>query len=803
MTDDELVLAKGDEPLFLTSLPGGTSLVPDQPLFAYRMAENIKAAATAAGFPDLLSRKIGPHLASLVLGHKDASLVLTEHYSLGAGNIDLLGVQLGETTDQFAPGYKSQLELHRCTGTAVCMVSKAIASAGQNMVDSDNKAKDAGENQPNEKALENVRKSDEELVEAAQEKAVLEDKEVQNLDQQLEQAWDAWVLAFVPGSPLYVEYKARAPKKVQTNIKSIQGWNIFQKAVKDPKFKAETDKQENSLRAAFKAIAARKKEVRRSAGRVARREIAANQRETHNDTIEDKDCALEYVEQLSSLVTKAVESLSKPTVMDALTGTDSIKALNQRNDTLYAEEAIESYKEVLSHMPRNFTNGAGSTIEQYLDDAQAEIEVDALEKPIPEKQPEQNWHNQWDDEESTDVLIIDVKIALIKLVMDPYLFEKECKERINRDGGLIICHECCDANPNVEPHTYLEFSKLKTHLWQQHTEWNKLSSKMVSGNKFKCPGVCRASKRFESEEQVCDHCLLDDCKDKLAFELLKARHDNAQKRQYEVQNKYKTQDRQEHRREAQRRWLEYFASLDEDDLLRLADKHQIPREEIHPGKSHADKVFDEAHVHQLTVAELIESASIKQQTGELSDDQVTNSITAINTEKGFDSLHKTYQGLTMGPSSKRDSSWWLKEIAQKAHILGFATQWNEYNGDGGKTKKTHVLQQLFLGSKDVKLSPTTKKSKEFKTFKSEVCKHVKGANRLLATFKLSLEFIGDKLKGNNCLSQTESHRRALLWAALGALCGDLTLLKAKLRKVLVGATNAEVVVEEEDDKEEV
>lgn len=53
--------------------------------------------------------RLGAQKASLMLGHTDANSVLTKHYSLGAGNFDILAIRLGEATEQLQPGVEVNL----------------------------------------------------------------------------------------------------------------------------------------------------------------------------------------------------------------------------------------------------------------------------------------------------------------------------------------------------------------------------------------------------------------------------------------------------------------------------------------------------------------------------------------------------------------------------------------------------------------------------------------------------------------------------------------------------------------------
>lgn len=83
--------------------------------------------------------------------------------------------------------------------------------------------------------------------------------------------------------------------------------------------------------------------------------------------------------------------------------------------------------------------------------------------------------------------------------------------------------------------------------------------------------------RFDSVEDAREHCLSAACKDQDGFLEMKARHDEAQKRRDEHQNKY-TNEETGHSpvcAETRKAHLQYFGSLTRQDLLLLADKFNV------------------------------------------------------------------------------------------------------------------------------------------------------------------------------------------------------------------------------------
>ncbi|KAG8700776.1 hypothetical protein FRC09_005767, partial [Ceratobasidium sp. 395] len=424
--EDELVLSKKEEPFFLSSAPGGTRLIPNEALSSSRLSGNVGDACKASGFPDLafydlrkdaandFERKLGSGAASLHLAHKEAATLVTEHYSLGAGNVDITGVRTGEAVDQFAHGYESRLAMRARDGTALCYISNVIALAGK--TDSDDSDEEGGDENDNvERAMEKAKKAREVLVETAVENALRESEEVRKCQAVVEQRWDAWIQTFVPGSDLYMHYKLKSPYMVQTNISEVKKWAQYKAAVEeDAGFKAEVEAAEKALRDAFDSFATKKKFISKVTTRAIKKELDQKQIETHADTYKDKNRAIEYLERPSALAAKTSTSRQGPILQEkpvpeadqpvdrpnVQPSQEQILALNEEDDDLVAEEAVEEYNKLLNYLPAGFRDGVGSRIQKTLNEVQKDIQEQA-DAEIPDEQPKQEWGDDHDQEEYT------------------------------------------------------------------------------------------------------------------------------------------------------------------------------------------------------------------------------------------------------------------------------------------------------------------------------------------------------------------------------------------------------------------
>ncbi|KAG9120395.1 hypothetical protein FRC07_004135 [Ceratobasidium sp. 392] len=279
--ENQLRITSPNKPLFLASKPGGTELMPGVPLLTGRWAEIVKDIVKSAGMPHLtaydlrrdiaddFARKLGNDAASLVLGHRDAGAsVLTESYSLGPGNLDVLGIRTGEAEDQYLPGTASRVELRLRSGTAICLVSKAIAALAHDQpeeIESDNQPEVESDDEPSigKAALDSLEKKNKKAVKDARKQAVAENEQIHAANQEVVRRWDLWFQTMVPGSPLYMKFANTAKK--QNQINNIKSHDLYVELAQNEAVANKLADREKSLRDAFKALAKLTQKVSRQA----------------------------------------------------------------------------------------------------------------------------------------------------------------------------------------------------------------------------------------------------------------------------------------------------------------------------------------------------------------------------------------------------------------------------------------------------------------------------------------------------------------------------------------------------------
>ncbi|KAG9086038.1 hypothetical protein FS749_003948 [Ceratobasidium sp. UAMH 11750] len=628
--DDELVITRPNEPFFVSAVPGGTKLDYSKPMLAKRLSETMKRLGERINIPDLTmytlrrdfandaSNKLGPAAASLVLNHKDQASILTEHYSRGAGNLDLLGIRTGEASEHFLPGAESALAMRVRVGSAMIMLSKAIALSGQLGGQSLEEESTDMVLSRGDDAMAKVKELDAEAIAEAQEKACKEDELLHARGLEVDHHWKLYLSTFGEGSELYTA--ASRYSHALSVISKIKSLPSYKAAIKDKKTEDKYEEAEASLRIATKLYNQRKQAVRKVAKQKAEKELALKRSKSNIDTIRDKDAALEYFNQTSSLITAAVTASSSksrtktistlndppppaspepgstpvvPLATDSGSGTapttttmspdDRVAAINQAEEEEPLEDILASYKESLSYKPNNLIGDGNyrAAVEELLDVEIRDAEP-PKEQPLDSDTPPPEWKDDDMPELIKDVSTADVRIALMKTVLDPLLFQRETEERIKADGK-VLCYKCIESRPDAEPRAFSTLSNLKRHMWQQHTAWSDLPAKMKCGTRFMCPGACGRAKQFDSVDEVYGHCLSKDCKDQEGYLAMKAAHDSIDQRRYEVQKHKLEETATVYRRDQKRaQHLAYFASLHEEDLLDLAEELEVPREDVEP-----------------------------------------------------------------------------------------------------------------------------------------------------------------------------------------------------------------------------
>ncbi|KAG8747975.1 hypothetical protein FRC12_013953, partial [Ceratobasidium sp. 428] len=535
----ELRITTPDAPLFVACKPGGTELLPI-PLNARAFGGQVKGMVTKISMPflrfydlrrtaaDEFSNKIGPQSAGLILGHKDSNSLLTQKYSYGPGNLDVLGIRTGEAEDQFLPGTKSRLELRLRSGSAICLVSKAIAALAHDQDDQDEQDDEDNEDSVGNVALASLEKKNKKTVKDARKQAVKDNSEVHAAQQEVNRRWDRWLQLLDPGSPLF--RAAKKQKKKQNMMSKITNNPLYEE-IQDEDLKQRLSTHESDVRDAFKALVTVTQRVSRQATKITKSKIASDFSKSNIDTYQHKDQAVAHSKEKSSLVAQAIKTASKA---ETLSQSD-VAAINREEDNTPAEQAVEDCRAALNFSIGRMVNQAPSDVSQALVDDILDKAADDVE--IPEEdadlfrdgKPPEPW-KEVGTEKITNVTVGDVRAELMRVVAAPVLFERECKANFEKNGGKYVCENCQRLDPTAEPATFTSETNLRKHRRNLHTEWNDLEIDMQHEDKFKCPGVCGPNKQFKDVRQTRKHCLSADCADQKGFIAMKAIHDEAMKR---------------------------------------------------------------------------------------------------------------------------------------------------------------------------------------------------------------------------------------------------------------------------------
>ncbi|KAG8713264.1 hypothetical protein FRC11_012790 [Ceratobasidium sp. 423] len=659
--EDQLVIANPDAPFLLKPKRGGGMLL-DEAWTAHGLSGAMSAAGTASGlkgvtaysyrrgFANEMSIMIGRQETSLAMGHKDAESVLTKHYSHGAGNHDLLGIRVGEATDQYRPGAESALQMRVRVGTAVTTISKVIAQSNSKLTeDSDDESDSASDAEVEaeaeedkaaagiSKAFKNVGTANKKFIADFQEKFRDEDDKLQQLKADLTGGWTHYQNQLGRGTRLYEVVNGY--KKTQIGIlNNITSHELYKEAAKEPGFLERVTAAEKALRDANTKYRYHLQQVNKrgkiQAEKKLDEKVKAN---VYRPTIQDKDAALAFVGGTSELIlaasktsnpaqpatsepgpsgskaststsqSKASTSASKPTQptpsassskatihtstsetavprsQTAHTDPESVIAELSRDEEEDEEAVLASYKELSLGKQNNL---AGKAYNQEVEEL-VEGPVQGSDLPVEE------WKDQDEEERITIASAFDVRVGLATLALDPILFQREALAQIKADGGDILCQNCREfGTPADELHKFSTLSKLKEHMWQQHTEWAQLVLKMKCGDRFKCPGVCGAEQKFDSIEDTYDHCLSDDCADSNAFKMMRAEHEKVHEKRYKKQSKYVQEGGNARNREAHRQlYLKYLRDLTEEDLRELGEEYEM----IEEAEPHLDLMLRNLH----------------------------------------------------------------------------------------------------------------------------------------------------------------------------------------------------------------
>ncbi|KAG8730411.1 hypothetical protein FRC10_002707 [Ceratobasidium sp. 414] len=188
--------------------------------------------------------------------------------------------------------------------------------------------------------------------------------------------------------------------------------------------------------------------------------------------------------------------------------------------------------------------------------------------------------------------------------------------------------------------------------------------------------------------------------------------------------------------------------------------------------------------------------------------------TCANTRLTFSaiSLRNTYDAISDSTGSLNipGAPWWLQHICRSLHLLWFALQWNNLAGKDANKDKEKIVVAVFFKSVDRQMDKKTKKSNEWKTFKTQFNSTRTGANHLLEAYETVgtviildpifefhcfqdshvgpkvpqlLEQLCLKLGKYNRIRQFEPHRLALLAVVIKKLCPNLDGIMVLLKNV--------------------
>ncbi|CAE6432443.1 unnamed protein product [Rhizoctonia solani] len=572
--DAQLVITSPDEPFLCTPNQGATKLL-NTPWSAKGLSgamsglgrdcrlEGVTMYAYRRGFAQKMAMAIGHTEASMAMGHKDGESVLSRHYSNGAGNYNLLGIMVGEATDQYRPGAETALQMRVRVGTAVTMLSKVIAQSTR-IDDSDDE-----DSEPEVEV--------DEVVDA--------DEELQELKRSLAHHWTLYLDTFGRGSPLYAVADGYKKTKISIILK-ITSHKLYTEAAKDQEFLAQAKKAENALREVNERYQKCSQGVLKRGKIEAKDKLDKKRAKETKASIQDTDAALGYLKETPELLNEASKKASaaslapsapRPSGSKTSTSASKIEAEKAIQDLSRDEEeddqgeVTEVYKELGKFKPNNLAGKKhGEAFQEAMDGTPDEPEGEWKDKDEPERIPLASAY--------------DMRVSLATLALDPILFQREMEAQIKADGGKILCQKCrlyCEEGE--EPHNFKTLSSLKRHMWQQHTEWSELIPKMECGDCFMCPGSCGSKQQFDSIEKVYKHCLSDDCPDNEAFKMMETQHNLNHDKRYKEQKKYEQEGGNARARTVHdKKYLQYLRGLTEDDLLELADIYEVPRERVQP-----------------------------------------------------------------------------------------------------------------------------------------------------------------------------------------------------------------------------
>ncbi|KDN36110.1 hypothetical protein RSAG8_11057, partial [Rhizoctonia solani AG-8 WAC10335] len=560
--DAQLVITSPDEPFLCTPNQGATKLL-NTPWSAKGLSgamsglgrdcrlEGVTMYAYRRGFAQKMAMAIGHTEASMAMGHKDGESVLSRHYSNGAGNYNLLGIMVGEATDQYRPGAESShnpLEL-------------------RNPNDEDSEPEvEVDEVVDVQTALKRVQKSDEKFIKEFQAGFCEADEELQELKRSLARHWslgDTWTHL----------------------VEEITSHKLYTEAAKDQEFLAQAKKAENALREVNERYQKCSQGVLKRGKIEAKDKLDKKRAKETKASIQDTDAALGYLKETPELLNEASKasaaslapSAPRPSGSKTSTSASKIEAEKAIQDLSRDEEeddqgeVTEVYKELGKFKPNNLAGKKhGEAFQEAMDGTPDEPEGEWKDKDEPERIPLASAY--------------DMRVSLATLALDPILFQREMEAQIKADGGKILCQKCrlyCEEGE--EPHNFKTLSSLKRHMWQQHTEWSELIPKMECGDCFMCPGSCGSKQQFDSIEKVYKHCLSDDCPDNEAFKMMETQHNLNHDKRYKEQKKYEQEGGNARARTVHdKKYLQYLRGLTEDDLLELADIYEVPRERVQP-----------------------------------------------------------------------------------------------------------------------------------------------------------------------------------------------------------------------------
>ncbi|CEL60607.1 hypothetical protein RSOLAG1IB_03845 [Rhizoctonia solani AG-1 IB] len=488
-------------------------------------------------------------------------------------------------------------------GTAVSALAKMIAQVKEQPIE--------GVKQQ----LEEAAGEKDRFIKEHQETYCEADENLSQATDNLKAGWIAYFDTMGRGSPLHravLGYK-------NTNLgilNNIKGHALYKAELKTPGFQKRVEAAEKNLRELNNKRKYVFQQVRKAGKRQGEKAWKTARAEGNPVQIGDKDAALDYLAQPSSLVTDASTVWFRALLERWLTAPQVASSSRTSRPSVVSDHPADQIKSTTARSNLPWSKKRGEELEQHIIDLSIDEDlkddevtssyremraykqvnlggrdlneevVSITEGSLEEQtdEPVEEWKDQAESEQLTLASARDVRQYLMMLALDPILLDREIQAQIEKDGGKIYCQKCRLYHKSDETvHSYSSISKLKEHTWKYHTDWVELVRKMTHKDRYMCPGACGRKRQFDTVDEVYEHCLSDECVDRGAFVAMKAENDRVHQIRYEKQVQYEQEGGNARNRGfRERRQLYYLANVTEQDLWEIADAYEVPRAQVKP-----------------------------------------------------------------------------------------------------------------------------------------------------------------------------------------------------------------------------